>query len=217
MSHFCVYVFTKKNGRDVEELLRPYDENIVYAPYVEYTKEQAIVKVRKDIEEYKNGLYAKYLADPKKYEEECHNDAHLDYIKNEFPKKLKWTDEQCYEYEKQYFDNDMIDENGNLLSTYNPNSKWDWYDDNGGRWSGCLINNAGRGVSSGNANEINWEKTSIPFAFVDPIGRWFERGKMGWWAIVSDEKEHDNWDLEFKNFLKTLDDDTLVTVVDCHI
>lgn len=44
MSHFITLVFTKENGRTVEELLAPYDENIVYAPYVLYTREQAIAK-----------------------------------------------------------------------------------------------------------------------------------------------------------------------------
>ena len=55
MSHFITLVFTKENGRTVEELLAPYDENIVYAPYVLYTREQAIAKIRKEIEDYKNG------------------------------------------------------------------------------------------------------------------------------------------------------------------
>ena len=52
MSHFITLVFTKENGRTVEELLAPYDENIVYAPYVLYTREQAIAKIRKEIEDY---------------------------------------------------------------------------------------------------------------------------------------------------------------------
>ncbi len=38
MSHFITLVFTKENGRTVEELLAPYDENIVYAPYDENNK-----------------------------------------------------------------------------------------------------------------------------------------------------------------------------------
>ena len=42
MSHFITLVFTKENGSTVEELLAPYDENIVYAPYVKYTREQEI-------------------------------------------------------------------------------------------------------------------------------------------------------------------------------
>ena len=44
MSHFTVYVFENEGGRDVESLLAPYDESIVYPPYIEYTKKQAIAK-----------------------------------------------------------------------------------------------------------------------------------------------------------------------------
>ena len=66
MSHFCVLVFTKPDGKDVEELLAPFDENIEYKPYVEYTRDQDIAKIRKDIEENKNYCYAEYLEDPKK-------------------------------------------------------------------------------------------------------------------------------------------------------
>lgn len=39
MSHFITLVFTKENGKSVEELLAPFDENIEYAPYVKYTRE----------------------------------------------------------------------------------------------------------------------------------------------------------------------------------
>ena len=31
------------------------------------------------------------------------------------------------------------------------------------------------------------------------------------------EKSTDNWKAEFKEFLGSLDEDTIVTVVDCHI
>ena len=65
MSHFITLVFTKENGKSVDELLAPFVENIEYAPYVVYTKEQAIAEIRKEIEDYKNGLYARYLSDTK--------------------------------------------------------------------------------------------------------------------------------------------------------
>ena len=68
MSHFCVYVFHDENTT-VDELLAPYDENIEFAPYVLYTKEQAIAKVRSEIEAFRNGIYKEYLADPDKYKE----------------------------------------------------------------------------------------------------------------------------------------------------
>jgi len=216
MSHFSVYVFTKDGGRDVDDLLAPYDERIVYPPYIISTKEQTIKKVRKNIEDYKNGRYAEYLADPEKYKSNCSNTQHIEYLEKEFPKKLNWTDEECYESERQYYEDDMVDEEGNLLSTYNPNSKWDWYEV-GGRWSGSIVTNDGDEVDSWLAKGVNWDKTAIPFAFVDPSGKWHERGQMGWWAIVTDEKEKDEWDAEFRVFLDKLDKGVTITVVDCHI
>ena len=217
MSHFVVYVFTKENGKGVDELLAPYNEEIEYAPYILYTKKQAIEKVRREIEEYKNGLYAQYLADPEKYKEKYMPSKELiNYLENEFPLKLKWTDNECYEYMALYRDKDMIDKDGNLLSTYNPNSKWDWYEV-GGRWDGVLINKEGKNTNIDYANQIDWDKTGVPFAFVEPNGVWHEKGEMGWWAMVSNEKEQDSWKEEFKNFIKDLDDEVEVTIVDCHI
>jgi hypothetical protein len=48
-------------------------------------------------------------------------------------------------------------------------------------------------------------------------GEWHEQGDMGWWGIVSDEKEPDDWDAEFDKIMASLDPDDEVTVVDCHI
>lgn len=48
-------------------------------------------------------------------------------------------------------------------------------------------------------------------------GQWFKRGKMGWWACVSDENEQGEWQAEFNKLLDGLPDDTLLTIVDCHI
>lgn len=215
MSHFIVLVFTKKDGRDVDELLAPYDENIVMAPYVKYTRQQAIDEVRREIENYKNSTYAEYLKDPVAYEAKCNNQEHINYLKNKFPKKLNWTDDECYEDEKQWFDDDMVDSNGDLLSTYNPNSKWDWYVV-GGRWSGYLDLKDGSSVDEAYVNEVDWSK-NVPFAYVTPNGIWNEKGEMGWWACVSNEKDENEWKREFIEYVKNLDDDVIVTAVDCHI
>lgn len=48
-------------------------------------------------------------------------------------------------------------------------------------------------------------------------GQWFERGSMGWWGCVSDEKDEGAWAREFGALIDSLPDDTLLTVVDCHI
>lgn len=113
----------------------------------------------------------------------------------------------------------MIDEDGNLLSTYNPNSKWDWYTE-GGRFSGSLITKNGREVNEDWVSKINWDKTYTPFAYVTPDGVWHERGKMGWWAIVTDEKDKDEWEYEYKEMIRgylSPEKEIEVTVVDCHI
>lgn len=216
MSHFTVFVFTKEDGKDVGELLAGYDESIVYAPYIKYTKQQAIAEVRKEIEDYKNTRYAEYLMNPEAYEAAHDNEAHIKYLKEEFPKKLNWTDEQCYQDKARWYEEDMIDENGNIYSTYNPNSKWDWYTI-GGRWTGGLVTKEGRETNSDYVSEIDWDKTDIPFAFITPNGIWHERGEMGWWAIVTNEKEQISWEEEFKKAVEKLGDNVLVTLVDCHI
>ena len=66
MSHYSVLVLTDEDTC-VEDLLAPYSENITVAPYVLYTKEQLIAKEKKEIKDYKNGLYAEFLKDPEGY------------------------------------------------------------------------------------------------------------------------------------------------------
>lgn len=61
----------------------------------------------------------------------------------------------------------------------------------------------------------NVEEISV-FAVVKD-GKWYERGKMGWFAVVSDEKDKDAWSEEVKQLLASLPPDTLLTMYDCHI
>jgi len=48
-------------------------------------------------------------------------------------------------------------------------------------------------------------------------GVWYERGEMGWFATVANEKDADTWLEEWYNLVMSMPDDTLLTVVDCHI
>ena len=48
-------------------------------------------------------------------------------------------------------------------------------------------------------------------------GKWYERGGMGWFGVVHDEKDRDTWLREFAELIDGLPDDTMLTVVDCHI
>lgn len=56
----------------------------------------------------------------------------------------------------------------------------------------------------------------VSFAFVKD-GQWTERGKMGWWASITDPKDEVAWAREFNAAFDALPDDTLISVVDCHI
>lgn len=221
MSHFCVYVFHDKNT-SIYDLLAPYDESIEVEPYVEYTKEEAIAKVREEIEDYKNEFYAEYLKNPEEYENKNGDDKeHIEYLKNEFPKKLNWTDEQCYNYKKELYGDDMIDEDGNLLSTYNPDTKYDWYEV-GGRWDGGIPMKTNMKLEIKSCNEckvsqIDMDKISSPYAYIDTDGIWHERGEMGCFGMSSNDKDKDSWDDEFKKFIKNQKKSTIVTLVDCHI
>lgn len=48
-------------------------------------------------------------------------------------------------------------------------------------------------------------------------GKWYERGEMGWWGIVLNEKHNSVWGDEFAKLIDSLPEDTLLSVYDCHI
>ncbi len=48
-------------------------------------------------------------------------------------------------------------------------------------------------------------------------GKWHERGEMGWFACVSNEKDEGDWNQQVSNLLDGLPGDTLVSIYDCHI
>ena len=55
------------------------------------------------------------------------------------------------------------------------------------------------------------------WAVLTPDGIWHEPGQMGWFGISSNEMNEDEWDAKFREYLKTLDKDIILTLVDCHI
>jgi hypothetical protein len=48
-------------------------------------------------------------------------------------------------------------------------------------------------------------------------GQWYEKGKIGWWGVAHNEKEQDQWNKEFDNLINDLEDNTLLSVYDCHV
>lgn len=212
MSHFVGLCF----GDFWEESLEYYNENIEVDRYIVHTKEEAIDICKKEhAERYEKALET--LSNPeiseevKKYSEQIIERGLF----------LSWDDAWKIVKEWGY----KLDEEENLTSTYNPNSKWDWYVI-GGRWDGYLIlketddSNEHLTSNQAYASEIDWDlmldNNHIPYCFVDDNGYWNEVGQMGWFGVSFNEKDKDIWKQEFKNYISSIPD-YLVTVVDFHI
>lgn len=209
MSHFVGLCF----GVNWESNLDQYDENMEVEPYIRYTKDEAIDEVkRRHAQSYENALEAlkKKDLDSESYE----------YFQKVLDKGLfiswedAWKEAKDWGYE--------IDDDENLLSTYNPESKWDWYSV-GGRWDGFLhYKDADPGFEEINVAyihelDMDYLLEHTPFCFVTEDGEWREKGEMGWWGSVSNEKPEDSWKQQFVDYVKSLDENCLVTVVDFHI
>lgn len=135
MSHYTVAVFTEPNGADVDELLAPFNENTEVESYLSETRQQVIDYGREHIDKWRPEV-EKYLADPDAFQGEKE-----DWLRDvkDFAERMGWTDDEVYTWTiAKYYDSKDVDEDGNVWSTYNPLSKWDWYSI-GGRWGGALI------------------------------------------------------------------------------
>lgn len=64
--------------------------------------------------------------------------------------------------------------------------------------------------------ELAGKEAILTFAVIKD-GKWYERGEMGWWGAVSNEKSKELWIEEYYNLIQSLPDNTLLSVYDCHI
>ena len=57
------------------------------------------------------------------------------------------------------------------------------------------------------------------YAVLTPDGTWYEPGKMGWWGIsfATPQEEKDFKDNYEEKFIKKVDPEWTLTIVDCHI
>ena len=123
-----------------------------------------------------------------------------------------------------------VDENGEVIEYIrrtNPNAWWDWWVI-GGRFSGRLRSKSLNAyVNSAQKSDIDWdymqkensiEEPNSPALLLFSIvidGNYYQKGNMGWWGTVSNEKE--DWKDEFQRRLNEIPEDYYLTVVDCHI
>ena len=63
---------------------------------------------------------------------------------------------------------------------------------------------------------VNRKVCLSPYAVLHN-GEWIEKGSMGWWGVDDPHYTEEDWEKKFQEFFKTLDPETEVTIVDCHI
>ena len=226
MSHFAVLVA----GDDPINMLDPYDENIMVDSII--TKEELIER-EKRMSKFFFKKYDEYMSNPIEYEKHSHEN-HINFLKEEVCKMKLWEDEEWHKYALRYYDDEDIREDGGVNSTYNNNSKYDWYQI-GGRWSGMLrLKEGSTGklyekswchkndeidpmmVDSAKKCDIDWEhkdmKNFLLSSFLGEDG-WIEMHDVDTSSVV----QVITWKDEFKKLIDSVDDDVMLTVVDCHI
>jgi len=245
MSHATLLVIYPKSVKtmdDVQEhtdfVMSPFNENIEVEPYIVYKFAD------------RQKLFDNYL---KKIEESDHLQDE-DYL-NEwyYPYKEAGAD---YWFKNYLSDGRTTDAEGNIISTYNPESKWDWWVF-GGRWNQMLIDKNGTECNICKWGEFDIDKyrqkrvrehmeylaSKNPFitdsqrmteeeaielykkrhitthAVMTEDGTWIEPAEMGWFGCTHGRTEsEDDWNKNyFDRFLKNLDPEQFIAVVDYHI
>lgn len=128
MTHFVLLV----TGENIDEQMAPFDEALEVEPHINMTKEE----VEKEFQSYKARI-EKYGAKTA-FERKT---LTLDHVT-----PLWWMQGQGEE----------LDQEGNSLTTYNHNARWDWWEV-GGRWAGSLILKNKKLCNSAKVEDIDWK------------------------------------------------------------
>jgi len=247
MSHFFVAVIIPKDaGEDeVGRLLEPYNENIQTAPRRE--KCWCVGKdAKKEVEEaalLQLG-YANWdevgEACRKAYPEEATDKVLLSdtaqFNWQQFVAPIKAIEKELLKYAPMVNKADKACEacngSGWSLTTYNPDSKWDWWVV-GGRWDKVIkgdFTEKGFNFEASHHSMVNNSvmvedllalsseefENRIPFSVVDPKGIWYEKGNMGWWGMARNLKPKNTWSNQVISLLKKFPGH-LVVGCDLHI
>ncbi|MBQ1789868.1 MAG: hypothetical protein II008_06820 [Oscillospiraceae bacterium] len=185
MSHYIVMAVIRNgagiNGYEgaLESLLAPYDENKEVNPYIRSTRAQIIKEGRERCRQFADELKVAETIEgidekdcASKFREAMPDAPHRYQSVvdptwgRRYAALAEGTDEEILALMNELEYDGRLDENGNYISTYNLNSKWDWYEV-GGRWSGQLklkkrITNAERQMydlssDSALATYIDWD------------------------------------------------------------
>lgn len=262
MSHFAgLVILTPNYNGTLEEALEMYDENIEFDEYSlgkvsEFDKLNFIFYYNNLRTEITKKFYDKLISDGIEVEDfqSCiykNKDKFVEFVISEYPNIFDDFDEL---YKRKGFDwnNNRWKINPETkeleeYSTYNPHSKWDWYEV-GGRWSNSIKTKKNEFVDACFLDEIDWTpfkesdycKKPIKNIFGEECKKlkknvkwhfnrkelpfcfvideqWIEKGKMGWWAMTQDEMSEEEWEEKMFGSISKLPENSMCYLVDFHI
>jgi hypothetical protein len=218
MSHAVVIVMANSMV-EVEELMEPYSESLEVDGYEEdcycvsknrfkdaddYLKEKTgetweEARTRFGLENTKPEFGSKeWKKMDKKYKDEI-------YI----PRRELEEDFYANQYKPQPPDPDCTEchGTGKVISTYNPDSKWDWYEE-GGRF---FDYKPPRSKSKATLE-------NMPFAILTESDGWLETAELGWWGMTSKDKDYEEWkETYFDAYNRAIKQGKKPFVIDFHI
>lgn len=163
MSHYTVMAVERPGGPELEEIMAPYSEHIKVDPYVSKTKAEIVHGIR-DRARRAHASLANYAENGR---EGYGGEYDLGWLLNE-PWGIRFStadvdamsDEEAYLAFRDYFgDPEDFDADGNLLSTYNPMSRWDYWSH--GTWQ-SFVSLEGEETDTIRAKDVDWKATNAP-------------------------------------------------------
>jgi len=203
MSHYTVTIILPDKPKNpahademISELVAPFDENVEVEPYKSH-----VDQVRSD---WRTADPAK-LGWPWSY---VRRESQVDL--DDLAAVADWMSSEDEPY--------YVDEKGlYTMSTYNPQSKWDWWVV-GGRWSGFYPIEGGMADIVRKGDVRLTEESNIQTYAVLAEGVWRAPGSMGWFGMsTEDDAERADYSKWFNMFWQGLNDDAYLAVVDMHI
>lgn len=231
MTHYRVAVIQiRDDNQDLYEFLAPYDENRRVAPYIDRTKAEAIEYCRETIarcaENIAKGKGGEYDLKIIEHAEDDDNTLHAWFT--------EYYEEEC-------------DEEGNWLTTYNPQSKYDYFGEidemtmdewlaSGSNMTENELREEWRDLSKNGDGfwkaeyytesygdedtYVKMHKLPAVWAVITPDGLWHEPGKVGWFAMddATPETRKDWADHFYERFVEPYKDkNAKIIILDCHI
>lgn len=169
----------------VEQAMAPFDENVEVTPYIYRYYDDLKKDVLGDVKKF-------YMTYPKYFLGMSHifglsledmTDDMSEYVSKFIDKAVDTDDSFVIENIcRNYFGPSILfDNNHNLLSTYNPKSKFDWYKI-GGRWDSLI---------EGNSCSVEDIPDISAYSILEPDGTWHDdmHNNFEFWKIVNKYKD----------------------------